>query len=269
MTQNNFILNFFEKICRSNVYLFLISRYLIGKFFSKIIYDSDFNVIKILKKKTFFNKKKDLILDIGANDGMSYKIIRKLLNNVNIISFEPNINNFKDLKKIEKEDKNFYCKNVALSNKREKKDFYTPYFKNYAITQIAGISKGGVKDRLKKSLFINNLMRKIDLKKENLVTKKLDDFDYKPCFIKIDIEGHEFECIKGSLKTIKKTKPILMVEYDLKICNKIFKLLKKYDYHRFIYNKYEKRIEKFNNQKIFNIFFINKKYLKIIQNDNY
>ena len=44
-----------------------------------------------------------------------------------------------------------------------------------------------------------------------------------------------------------------MVEYDLKICNKIFKLLKKYNYHRFIYNKFE--IEKFNNQKIFNIFF--------------
>ena len=107
-----------------------------------------------------------MILDIGANDGMSYKIIRKLLNNVDIISFEPNINNFKDLKKIEKEDKNFYCKNVALSNKREKKDFYTPYFKNYAITQIAGISKSGVKDRLKKSLFINNLMKKIDLKKK-------------------------------------------------------------------------------------------------------
>ena len=64
---------------------------------------------------------------------------------------------------------------------------------------------------------------------------------------------------QGSLKTIKKTKPILMVEYDLKICLiKFFKLLKKYNYHRFIYNKFEKRIEKFNNQKIFNIF-INKK----------
>lgn len=112
-------------------------------------------------------------------------------------------------------------------------------------------------------------MRKINLKKENFVTRKLDDFNYKPCFIKIDIEGHEFECIKGALKTIKKCKPILMVEYDLKICNKIFKLLKRYNYQRFIYNKFEEKIEKFNNQKIFNIFFINEKYLEIINNDNY
>lgn len=268
MTQNNFLLNFFEKICRSNIYLFLVSRYLIGKFFSKFIYDSDFNIIKILKNNYFHNKKKNLILDIGANDGMSYNIIRKLLNNANIISFEPNTKNFKNLKKIKKKDKNFNCKKIALSDKREKKFFYTPYFKNYAISQIAGISKSGVKDRLKKSLFIKNLLKKINFKKENLITKKLDDFNYKPCFIKIDIEGHEFECVKGALKTIKKFKPILMVEYDLKVCNKIFKLLKKNDYQKFIYNKFEKKIEKFNNQKIFNIFFINNKYLKIINNDN-
>ena len=47
MTQENFILNLFEKICRSNIYLFLISRYLIGKYFFKLIFDSDFKIIKI------------------------------------------------------------------------------------------------------------------------------------------------------------------------------------------------------------------------------
>ena len=48
--------------------------------------------------------------------------------------------------------------------------------------------------------------------------------------LKIDIEGHEFECIKGSIQTIKKFNPILMVEYDKKICAKIYRVLKKYKY---------------------------------------
>ena len=48
MTQDNIILNFIEKFLRSNIYLFLTSRFLIGKYFSKFIYDSDFKVIKIL-----------------------------------------------------------------------------------------------------------------------------------------------------------------------------------------------------------------------------
>ena len=89
MTQDNIILNFLEKVFRSNIYLFLISRYVIGKYFSKLIYDSDFKIIKILEKKNFFNNKK-IILDIGANDGMSYNIIRKFTKKAKIVSFEPN-----------------------------------------------------------------------------------------------------------------------------------------------------------------------------------
>jgi len=263
MTQGNIILNFLERVFRSNIYLFLISRFLIGRYFSKLIYDSDFKIIEILERKQFFYSKK-LILDIGANDGMSYNIIRKFAKRAKIISFEPNNYNFKNLKKIEKIDKLFKCKNIALSNYNQKNHFFTPYFKKYAITQMAGINKSGVKKRLKNSLFFKRIFKIIYLKKEILKTKKLDYFKYNPCFIKIDIEGHELECIKGALGTIKKFNPILMVEYDKKICDKIYYILKKYKYNKFIYNKFEKKIEKFNNQKVFNIFFIHKNYLSYI-----
>ena len=268
MTQDNYLLNIFEKVCRSNIYLFIFSRYFVGKFLSKIVYDSDFKIIKILEKNNFF-KKKRLILDIGANDGMSYSILRKFSRFTKIISFEPNNSNYRNLKKIEKKDDNFKCKKLALSNKNEKKYFYTPYFKKYALTQISGISKTGVKQRLKKSLFVKNLLKKIIIKKETLNTFKLDKFNYNPRFIKIDIEGHEFECIKGSLKTIKRSKPILMVEYDKKICDKIFMLLKRYNYQRYIFNKVKKKIDNFDGEKeIFNIFFINAKDIKYLNYDH-
>ena len=263
MTQNNLILNFLEKLCRSNIYLFLTSRFLIGKYFSKFIYDNDFKIIKFLENKNFFDPKK-LILDIGANDGMSYNIIRKFTNKAKIISFEPNKYNFKKLKKIEQIDNLFKCKNIALSNLNHKKYLYTPYFKKYAITQMAGINKSGVKNRLKSSLFFKEIDKVIHLKKETLKAKKLDHFKYNPCFIKIDIEGYELECIKGALETIKKFSPILMVEYDKKICDKIYRILKRYKYNMFIYNKSDKKIDKFKDQEVFNIFFINKKYLSYI-----
>lgn len=268
MTQDNYLLNIFEKICRSNIYLFIFSRYLVGKFLSKIIYDSDFKIIEILEKNNFF-KKNSLILDIGANDGMSYSILRKFSRFTNIISFEPNFSNYRNLKKIEKNDKKFKCKKLALSNKNEKKYFYTPYFKGYALTQISGISKPGVEARLKKSLYVKNLLKKITIKKEILNTLKLDKFNYNPLFIKVDIEGHEFECIKGSIKTIKRSKPILMVEYDKKICDKIFMLLKKYNYRKFIFNKITKKIDNFDKKKeIFNMFFINTKHIKYLNYDH-
>ena len=262
MTQDNFLLNLFEKICRSNIYLFILSRYIIGRFFAKIIYDSDFKVIKFLENLNFFNKKK-LILDIGANDGMSYNIIRKFSKKTKIISFEPNSYNFNVIREYEKKDNLFQCKKIALSNKNQNKIFFTPYFKNFAITQMAGLSRSGVKKRLEQSLYIKDLFNKIYLKKEKIKTIRLDSLNLKPGFIKIDIEGHEFECILGSLKTIKKNKPIIMVEYDNKICKKIFLLLKKYNYKRFVYNNTNEMLEKYDKQKVFNLFFIDNKFLKI------
>ena len=46
----------------------------------------------------------------------------------------------------------------------------------------------------------------------------LDNFNFsnKISFIKIDVEGHETEVIKGSEATIKKNKPILLVEIEEK-----------------------------------------------------
>ena len=58
MSQANFILKILERICRSNIYLFIITRFLVGKYLAKTIYDSDFKIINILKKNNFFVKKK-------------------------------------------------------------------------------------------------------------------------------------------------------------------------------------------------------------------
>ena len=77
----------------------MTSRYLIGKYFSKLIFDIDFNVIKILERQNYFQNDK-VIVDIGANDGMSYQIMRKFSKNTQIISFEPIVENFNILKKL-------------------------------------------------------------------------------------------------------------------------------------------------------------------------
>ena len=46
--------------------------------------------------------------------------------------------------------------------------------------------------------------------------KKLDNLQFENpiSFIKIDVEGHEIEVIKGAIKTINKNKPILLIEIE-------------------------------------------------------
>ena len=266
MTQQGFFLNLLERLCRSNLYLFIFTRFLTGRFLTKYIYDVDFKVIKILDENNYFDNLNNPIIDIGANDGMSYKTIRNFLKKNKIISFEPVNYNFKKLVKLKKKDKNFKIYKFGLSNKNSSnKKLFIPFFKKYAITQFAGIDKDGVIKRLEKSLYISNLLKKIKINFYKIKTKKIDDYKFCTPFIKIDIEGHEYECILGAKKTIKKYSPTIMVEYDRKICNKIFKLLKKMNYQKYFFDKKTNLIKIHKNQNVFNIFFINKYKLNYIK----
>ena len=79
MTQQGKYLKIFERIVRSNLYLFVFSRYMVNKFFSNYIYESEFKILKILEKNFYFKNSKQPIIDVGANDGISYKSIRNFL----------------------------------------------------------------------------------------------------------------------------------------------------------------------------------------------
>jgi ABC-type Fe2+-enterobactin transport system substrate-binding protein len=61
-----------------------------------------------------------------------------------------------------------------------------------------------------------------------------------PDLIKIDAEGYEFEILKTAIKTIKKIKPFLIIEFNNHSFEKLNTLLEKLNYSGNIYN--EKRI---------------------------
>ena len=114
------------------------------------------------------------------------------------------------------------------------------------------------------------MLNKIKFKSEFIKIKKLDNFFLKPNFIKIDIEGHEYECILGSIKTIKKSKPILLIEYNPKINKKIHNILKKIGYKTYYYDGKNDCIKLHKNKKVFNIIYVhNNNFKYIINNDHY
>jgi|LakMenEpi03Aug12_release.lakeMendotaPanAssembly.Ray.scaffolds.fasta_scaffold207826_3 FkbM family methyltransferase len=269
MTQQNFFLKILENIVRSNIYFFIFSRFITNLLFSKYIYETDFKILKILKNYHYFDNLKKPIIDIGANDGISYKTIRNFLCKTSIISFEPLKNNFKKLEILKNKDKNYKIHNCGLSNIKIKKKIYIPYFKKYPLSSFAGINKISIIYRLKISLFNKNLLKKINFKSENIKLKKLDDFNLNPSFIKIDIEGHEYECIMGALKTIKKNKPILLIEYDRNINKKINKILKKINYKSYYYDNKINYIKLHNKEKIFNIIYIPENIINLKKNNDY
>ena len=160
-----------------------------------------------------FNKN-NCIIDVGASDGLYFKSVRSIGIFNNFICFEALKINSKFLKKIKEKDTNFKFFIMALGNQNTDLNIYTPFYKKHFLYNYSSFSK-------KESIAILSLRdfeidyKNLKFKKYKIKQKRLDFFKFNPSLIKIDVEGYENNVLIGSLKTIKKSKPIIYVENNL------------------------------------------------------
>ena len=185
--------------------LFISDSYLLKK---RLIRAINKNYEKELSFIDRFGDKTKVALDIGVYRGVySYKF-SKFFKHVH--SFEPNPLLFpylnKNLKKI--------IRNIELYN--------------FALSDVSGetvlklpLRSGSIfKDNIEElyQLGAASIHPKNEFnqsKKVNVRMEKLDNIQIKNIgFIKIDVEGHELEVIKGAKETINKYNPILLVEIE-------------------------------------------------------
>lgn len=174
-------------------------------------------VVKILK---LLMEQKDNInfYDIGANSGY-YGIMAAYLGRgkIKCFSFEPQIEYFNCLKEsicLNRFEDVAVLFNLALSDEDGEADIY-------------GFGSGA---SLEKQFLDSNdlLAKRIKIKKlDNLVSEENLG---KPDFIKIDVEGHELNVLRGAESTIKNSLPIMFIEiaYSLKGIGRNF-ISKNYD----------------------------------------
>ena len=185
---------------------FLPQSYLLKKRLERSIKNNDEEEIKLVK--SFITPNTDSI-DVGVYRGVySYEMSKysKLVH-----SFEPNpilFNNIeKDLKKIIKNIK-FY--NNALSDKDGLMSLKIPI-------RNKGYDKKNYEEYFQMGkASIHNKNDMDEFESFDIKSKQLDSFNFtnKISFIKIDVEGHETEVIKGSERTIENNKPTLLVEIE-------------------------------------------------------
>ena len=191
------------------------------KNFIKTKITNDFSYIKkYYKNNQYFikeiKKKFNVITDIGGYDAdtlLSFIKNKVHFNEYKI--FEPDKKNFANLKKnILKLKKKINTYNIGLSNIEGNKIFTS---KN----SMSKIERGNYK------------LKKI----KKVKCKRLDNFNFLTDYIKLDVEGHEYNVLIGSKKTIKKNKPtIACAVYHNKfqlfeIFNLLYKLNPKYKFY--------------------------------------
>ena len=168
-------------------------------------YPIDLIQSRIVDKGTFFEideleglrpyiKKNAVILDIGANIGNHTVYWAVKANARKIYSFEPIKETFKILKKnVEINDLVDRVKifNIGLSNEKINGSII-----EYSVENTGGTS---VKQDANGNLLIDKL--------DNIKIEE-DSVD----FVKIDVEGHEFQTLQGARETLLKYKPTIFIE---------------------------------------------------------
>ena len=134
-------------------------------------------------------KEDDVFYDIGSSVGLISTIAAKCLTKGRVISFEPDLENFKCLKENLRLNGLMNCKvlNLALGDKKDKLKLYTSGSNGFSpsLQKVNGIDS-----------FVEIEVDTID----NLIVKENLPF---PDVIKIDIEGAEFMALCGMDKLLK------------------------------------------------------------------
>lgn len=141
--------------------------------------------------------KKRVFIDVGACYGLITRQMARVSERV--LAFEPNVEILDCLRKNTLSFKNVELFNLGLSNENKNK-----FLLLYGDDARSTYRKIDPMAALKHKKTLRNQSTKV-ITLDSLFLKDVD-------LIKIDVEGHEKNVIQGSLKTLTKCKPVIIVE---------------------------------------------------------
>lgn len=156
------------------------------------------------------------ILDVGANKGQSIDFFLDVNPNAKINAFEPNRKLFLYLQNKYKTNKNIQLHNLGVSNIKGELEFYENILDETSTFEELNLD----------SKYLEKKARLLGISKEDIIVDNykvnvisiLDFLDDNPNIffdvLKIDVEGHELQCLQGLFSKEKKVFPIKYIQLE-------------------------------------------------------
>lgn len=139
------------------------------------------------------------VVDVGASVGLFTTRLAELVGSEGSVdAFEPNPRAFARLEEIAAAAGNVVPHGIALSDRAGIAELHIPIRSG---TPLDGLGRIGPGDEP-------------HVERIAVTTARLDDFELSPAFVKCDVEGHELAVLHGAAATLRRSRPILLVEIE-------------------------------------------------------
>jgi FkbM family methyltransferase len=182
--------------------------YAAARFFLRRPHDPDYGVFAL------FPGRDGAFLDVGANAGMSALSFR-IFNRTNpIVSVEPNPFHEDDLRFAGRLVKPFTHQMWAAGREDGTMTLYVPVYRNVPLTTEASLIVEEVTGSVSLRARLGSRMDTEDFEIVTCVVpvRPLDSLHLEPAFIKLDVQGFEYEALLGLEATLRRSSPILLIE---------------------------------------------------------
>lgn len=177
-----------------------------------------------------------LILDVGANNGISAAGFRRLDDTHPILSIEANRHHERALKRLRNTLTDFDYRILGAGENKGSLTLHTPLFHGIPIHTHVSTSLEYMQTSLNRD-FSQRVMRQIQFDEQSVEIVPLDDLDLEPCFVKMDIEGADGLAMRGLRNTTQRCRPTFLVEYTPGEMDDVFEFLREHEYSMLIYDE--------------------------------
>jgi FkbM family methyltransferase len=201
----------FEVLIRQNVYAYYWLRriYFWYCYVFRTSHEPEFSILSRIPTRP------GEIIDVGANDGISAISIRAFNQKNPILSFEPNRFYEGRLKWISSRLTNFSYQMVGIGEAACETKLYIPVYKGFVLTALGALSPEYAEDLTGRGMFVRNFdAKQLRIEPQTIQIIRIDDLKLNPVLVKIDIEGGELPALRGMEETLKRSRPVLIIEHN-------------------------------------------------------
>ena len=237
-----------EKYFLHNFFLYFCAKRIFHVFPLLLPHEKDYYGLKLL-----LSESDGLFLDIGANDGVSALSFRKINGSYSILSFEPNPMHFGSLERVKRKLKKFDYRLCAVGDSPGILTLKMPTYRGIPLHSAAFCLPE--QQRILEALFPDRVVKRIRYLDRQVPVIRLDDLQLSPAVVKIDAEGYDLKVVRGMADTIRRCRPVLMIENNPGTIHEMTEVLSGYGYSVYTYDHDTGRFEAYSGSRTRNVFF--------------